>query len=1338
MLFSFGSVNCKYLCPDRSHDLRRIPLCREEPRFHLFHPCLFTRHVPASPAENRCFRPVSTDPPLYRPKSYFLSIRERHLKSSSILILSVVITCLGPLEPAGAAVYSNMYYHPQITFGPDSPNAGYVGPVAVGDFDSDGRDDLAFLCESNVLVYHQSSAGLDMSSPDAHIVHTSYIVGGALAVGDLNHDARDDIAVSSQSSGLCVLLQKPGGGFSTNAYAIPEHSAPRLCDVADVNSDGYDDLMLFSAYKLSVLPQSDAGLIETNVFHHYSPDEGAGRIAFADFTGDGRIDGAVCGVQRYACSLHPQKPPGWPISYTVTHGSFLAPVSTFMPKTANRVTTCDLDEDGKSEVVRTRGGNVPSGYVEVHGLDPSGIFTSRQSIASYEAPHHVIVSDADLDGHNDILVSHVGWGHFGIYVAQPDGRLTNELLYRFSDDYAYGPEYFQGMAAGDFNSDGAEDIAFSVSAEPWPLAIAFHRGSAGSAATLEFRAAPLLATITTVDGTGIWSVACTPRDGFDESVTVWVEGAYPDLVTTAPVTFNGAVATNVDMWVESSSATVPGRFAYSIVATSETFAATCHVEVVVSEDRDGDMLPDRWELEYFPSILVTDGSGDPDTDGALCAAEFEAKTDPSNDAEYPNILVTTGLPDPLAATIAGVSTQYIAHGSAVTSHVPHAVYTGIGRRFACSGWDGLGGVPATGDTNELTFVLTDDSRLDWRWREESLLASIGRTEGELAVRGCGWQDSPSSAAFVDFGGTMKCLGDRALIGAKGMNPPLGGFGTAFVARHVSDTNWIIEAELDGYGTDQRTWHYLALGLSEEHALIGGSVACQVFERSGSNWTWQARLMAHDGESSWHSHGGLCGDTAACTAPRDTDHGNYGIVKGSVVVYRRDGTNWFEEAKLAPRVSERFADSLRDSDDFGDAVVVSDDRIIVGAPYDNEVGEQSGMAYVFHNDGTNWYEEARLVPSMREGGASYGDSVALHGDVAAVGAPGATSAGLSEAGAVYVFRLIDGVWREEQRVESPDAATGDNFGTSVALSGFGLVVGCPDAVQADYPSSRGLAYLYRNTPTGFRWSRRIGPSRSASYAGFGHAVDIDGTNLAVSLPDHQVVLFGSGSVEFFGLDCPTSLWSEAEWFPGNVDGVTVTAPNAINPGTPHRFIEWRLDGAVSRDESGMSHNPSPAPIMTDPLFCEAIYAPEAVDDDGDGIKDWWERRYFGGTAAPLDTDSDSDGVVNSNEYHLGGVPWDPDTDGDGMRDGDEVLAGTRIPDAESVLAITNIQIGAQTGRVSWSCGPGITVLLERADAILPGGIEWLPVATNVSDTETDSIQIPTTDDSYFRLRLNNDD
>jgi len=124
-----------------------------------------------------------------------------------------------------------------------------------------------------------------------------------------------------------------------------------------------------------------------------------------------------------------------------------------------------------------------------------------------------------------------------------------------------------------------------------------------------------------------------------------------------------------------------------------------------------------------------------------------------------------------------------------------------------------------------------------------------------------------------------------------------------------------------------------------------------------------------------------------------------------------------------------ADAGRD-DWFGDSLAVSGDRLIVGAPQDNNTaGTEAGAVYVFSI--TTGDQLFKYVPSGATTGARVGTSVAVSGDVGIVG--GHDNATPWDAvGNAHLFDLTNG--QEIARLQASDTVLGDGFGRRVAIDG----------------------------------------------------------------------------------------------------------------------------------------------------------------------------------------------------------------------------------------------------------------------------------------------------------------
>lgn len=82
---------------------------------------------------------------------------------------------------------------------------------------------------------------------------------------------------------------------------------------------------------------------------------------------------------------------------------------------------------------------------------------------------------------------------------------------------------------------------------------------------------------------------------------------------------------------------------------------------------------------------------------------------------------------------------------------------------------------------------------------------------------------------------------------------------------------------------------------------------------------------------------------------------------------------------------------------------------------------------------------------------------------------------------------------------------------------------------------------------------------------------------------------------------------------------------------YAFAGWYLDGQRQPEAPGAAANPVTHISMAHPHRVYAHYLPLTQDEDGNGIPDWWEYRYFGTVGHPADADDDGDGYNTAQEY-----------------------------------------------------------------------------------------------------------
>jgi hypothetical protein len=184
--------------------------------------------------------------------------------------------------------------------------------------------------------------------------------------------------------------------------------------------------------------------------------------------------------------------------------------------------------------------------------------------------------------------------------------------------------------------------------------------------------------------------------------------------------------------------------------------------------------------------------------------------------------------------------------------------------------------------------------------------------------------------------------------------------------------------------------------------------------------------------------------------------------GAAYVFVRDGNgDWGEGDKLLP------AEHIELMSLYGEAVAISGNTAVVGAPLKNEGGHSTGAAYVFvYDEQEGWGEGEKLLPAEHvEAGAEFGKAVAISGDTAVVGAPQETEGGETGAGAAYVFQRNQGgaeAWGQTAKLTAEHVEEEARFGSAVAISGNTAVVGAGTETweyDGEYYHNAGAAYVF---------------------------------------------------------------------------------------------------------------------------------------------------------------------------------------------------------------------------------------------------------------------------------------
>ncbi|KJF92483.1 hypothetical protein UB34_20400 [Photobacterium leiognathi] len=312
--------------------------------------------------------------------------------------------------------------------------------------------------------------------------------------------------------------------------------------------------------------------------------------------------------------------------------------------------------------------------------------------------------------------------------------------------------------------------------------------------------------------------------------------------------------------------------------------------------------------------------------------------------------------------------------------------------------------------------------------------------------------------------------------------------------------------------------------------------------------------------------------------------------------------------------------------FGRSIALSEDGsvIAVGKPYQST---WRGYVDIFHQNGESTWTRTRSNLAASNGASNDGFAINLDlsrdGNLLVVGAysEDGASNGISEQGAVYVYRYDGTNWTETQILRASDAASGDLFGKQVSLS----------------PNADRLAVGTTYAETLYTYD--ISAEDSTTWAS---------TEQIFSVPDDRDDRFGENGLAFNGIDI--AVGARADDY--NYQGV-VTNTNADG-----------IFDAQDESSTGVDFDPSDVSISTSGGAYVVAYEPYALSSldslqarvDGSNTILAWAA---GGSTSPT-----------VQEYHAAAIT---DVDANNLSDVNaqlQILAHTDMADVQPMVDAIN--------------------------------------------------------------------
>lgn len=209
---------------------------------------------------------------------------------------------------------------------------------------------------------------------------------------------------------------------------------------------------------------------------------------------------------------------------------------------------------------------------------------------------------------------------------------------------------------------------------------------------------------------------------------------------------------------------------------------------------------------------------------------------------------------------------------------------------------------------------------------------------------------------------------------------------------------------------------------------------------------------------------------------------------------------FAEDKQVLLNSKLIASDAVNGASIGNSVAISGDTAVIGA-WQNNIGAKraQGSVYVFVRKDNGWIEQAKLLAADGALRDYFGQSVAIDGDTIVVGVPQADIGQDKDQGAVYVFTRQGGHWAQQLKLTATGGASTDVFGKSVGISGDTIIVGAPGTDNTPKEKIRpanGAAYIFTRNNSVWTEKQKL-TIDSPSSVGFGLNVAIDNKTAVVS-------------------------------------------------------------------------------------------------------------------------------------------------------------------------------------------------------------------------------------------------
>ncbi|MCX7553277.1 hypothetical protein OS175_05260 [Marinicella sp. S1101] len=380
--------------------------------------------------------------------------------------------------------------------------------------------------------------------------------------------------------------------------------------------------------------------------------------------------------------------------------------------------------------------------------------------------------------------------------------------------------------------------------------------------------------------------------------------------------------------------------------------------------------------------------------------------------------------------------------------------------------------------------------------------------------------SPTAEANTPFPTTITLAADEIFLGAWSDNVAGSFSGSVYVYTKTNE-QWNQTQRLLPTGPGARSGDYFGRSLSylNGELVVGasgdGDGVVYLFQKQNENWVERRRITQQDlgqvadGVSDFGRSVGVLNDNLVVGAVGGFDN------PGSVHTFSRPENGDWSVTFTA------YAPVGAANHNFGNAVSMHGNHLIIGAMRDKEIYEEGGSASIFQWLENSWQLMQILTPKDLQTNSRVGSAVAIHEDTAVVVAHDGYSPS-ADTSVFYVYKLEKDTWIEQQKVVIPQSQDSEYYYASVSL--FDDVIAIGAIGFENQPGNIGAVFVFKEVAGSWVQQQQLIPETTSNYYRFGKSVSVQGDRLAVG---SQTDVSGQGAVYMFEYNMDSSSWVQTD-------------------------------------------------------------------------------------------------------------------------------------------------------------------------------------------------------------------